>query len=108
MHDRARRSRVFPDAPWALESVNVVFRHGGPVDCIAGIEQVSPSFGSPQLAAFWGSAAVIMVRADRLADARALVARAALADAEGSPKFLRGREEYLQLSLSSAPTGGET
>ncbi|HXQ47799.1 MAG TPA: glycosyltransferase [Caulobacteraceae bacterium] len=67
---------VFRDEPSAITYLNFVLRHAGPDVCLAATETVLPVVGDEYRCAFLTSAAAMMHRAGRRAEAADLVARA--------------------------------
>ena len=106
----------FRDEHAAIEYVNFVFRHGSPEVCVVVVESVLPFVGDEYRCAFLTSAAAVVLRAGRRAEARALLERAsrgnatmasivaALAAHYGTPELgdlLRAAEPQLVLAGGS-------
>jgi len=107
---------AFRDQDSAVHYVNFVFRHGSPDVCLAAVEDVLPVANVDYQCAFLTSAAAMMVRAGRPADARGLLGRvvairgdrvaaaplvSALAQRYGTPEL-----EHLLAGAEPAGNGG--
>ncbi len=65
----------FRDEAAAIDYVNFVFRHGSPDVCAAAVDEVLPVASEQYRCVFLASAAAVMLRAGRRADAQRLLGR---------------------------------
>ena len=87
----------------ATEFVNFVFRHGSPDAGLAAVESALPAVGEQARRVFLGSAAALILRAGREAEAAALAARAlgVAGDAAAGQATLAALADYYRMPNST-------